>query len=111
MKRSEYEIEAVLSVGTWSTEVELYADTGFEGGVVIPHGVAREILADPSDDLMQVADGRVVPVLCWYGTVELESRMFRCSVASLGDRFLLGREVLDKLGDLLHLRQGSAAAV
>jgi predicted aspartyl protease len=91
------EIEAILSVGTWDTELTLFPDTGFDGGVAIPAGAAREVLASPDDDRMQVADGRIVAVPRWDGSIEIEGHRFRCEVIALGNNFLLGREVLDQM--------------
>jgi hypothetical protein len=36
-------------VGTWDTTAIVYPDTGFEGGLMIPIGVGREIVASPGE--------------------------------------------------------------
>jgi len=90
-------IEFILSVGTWDTEGEALPDTGFEGGVAIPYGVAREIIADP--DLVEIvtADGTLHEVDRWSGVLELDGHRVVVEVIGLGHQFLIGREVLDQL--------------
>ena len=38
-------IEFSLTIGTWDIDDRAYPDTGFEGGLLIPAGVGREVLA------------------------------------------------------------------
>jgi hypothetical protein len=90
-------LEFVLVVGTWETEVEAFPDTGFEGGLTIPRSMAGEILAEPDTGLFQMADRRVIEAPSWIGSIELGSHTFPVEVVALGDRFLLGRDVLDQL--------------
>jgi predicted aspartyl protease len=90
-------LEFVLSVGTWDTAGEAYPDTGFEGGLAIPLGVGREILAEPDLIPLRLADRSTVEADSWSGELELEGHRFRVEVVALGSRFLLGREVLDQL--------------
>ncbi len=91
------QVELILSVGTWQTVIEAYPDTGFEGGLSIPMGAARELLAEPYDVALRLADDDLQWVAGWDGEVELEGRVFNCEVVALGSRYLLGREVLDHL--------------
>jgi len=91
------QIEIVLTVGGWDTAVEVWPDTAFDGGLAIPTGAAREILAEPYFTRLRLADDGVQRVAAWDGTVELEGRRFRCEIVALGSRYLLGREVLDQM--------------
>jgi hypothetical protein len=108
-------IDIGIVVGTWDTTAHVYPDTGFEGGLMIPAGVGREILASPSE-APYLLPGRyriVVPV--WRGKVTVEDRVFDADIVAYGDRFLLGREVLDNIevcfafGRELHLRLEESA--
>src|SRR5687767_3129849 len=90
-------LEFLLAIGSWETGGEAYPDTGFEGGLAIPLGMAREILADPDTMPLRMADGTVRDVRLWRGTLELDGREFDVDVVALGHRFLVGREILDQL--------------
>jgi predicted aspartyl protease len=90
-------LELVLEVGTWETDAEAYPDTGFEGGLCIPIGVGREILAAPFMTPLRLADGSQHEVKTWRGRIDLQGHVFDVEVAALGNRYLLGREVLDRL--------------
>jgi hypothetical protein len=91
------EVELILTVGSWSAAVEAYLDTGFDGGLAIPVGAAREILAEPYRTSLRMADDDIERAPAWYGAVEVSERVFRCEVVALGSRYLLGREVLDQM--------------
>lgn len=103
-------LEFVLSVGTFDLSGEAYPDTGFEGGIAIPVGVGREIIAAPFETLVRLADGSTVSVPLWDGNLELNGRRFRAEVVALGRGFLIGRDVLDQIaisfefGKTVHLR-------
>ncbi len=88
-------LEFVLSIGTWDTAEEAYADTDCDTGLSIPAGVGREILAEPDVTLVRLPGGEMREVPSWMGTVEICGRQFRTEVVALGNRYLLGREVLD----------------
>ena len=90
-------LEFALWIGTWSTEDIAYPDTGFEGGLTVPLGVVREVLAEPDTTLLRMADGAVRQVRAWRGVLELDGRQFEVEVVALGNRYLIGREVLDQL--------------
>jgi hypothetical protein len=90
-------VEFVLTVGGWDTEGEALPDTAFEGGLAIPVGVGREIVADPARTELVLADASLVRAPSWDGYLELEEHSFRVEVVALGSAFLIGREVLDQL--------------
>lgn len=90
-------VEFTLSVGTWDTIASAYVDTGFEVGLAIPIGVAREILADFDEMPIRTADGHVLSVPCWSGTVSLNDHTFRTEVIGLGEKYLLGRDITDQI--------------
>jgi predicted aspartyl protease len=90
-------VEFGLTVGTWDTVAFGHLDTGFDGGLIIPIGVGRDILSRSYWTLLELPDGTRVTTRAWYGTVTLEDRSFRAEIAELGSRYLIGREVLDRL--------------
>jgi predicted aspartyl protease len=90
-------IEFGLTIGTFDVSDLAYPDTGFDGGLLVPAGVGREILASPTWTPLRLADGEVVEVRSWTGMLEIEGHPFRIEVASMGTRYLLGREVLDQM--------------
>lgn len=90
-------IEFGLDVGTWDTTGEAYPDTGFEGGIAIPAGCGSEILAEPHDFRYRMADGSEVRAPTWTGALEIEGYRFVVDVVAIGNRFLIGRELLDQI--------------
>src|SRR5688500_18038629 len=90
-------LELMLSIGTWDATLEAHPDTAFEGGLSIPQGMGREVLAEPDTRLQRLADDEIREVDAWAGTVELLGHSFPVEVVSLGSRYLLGREVLDEM--------------
>ena len=103
-------IEFIISIGTWTFDGAAYIDTGFEGGLLIPVSISREIVAQGDRGRLQVGDGAVVPAMSWTGVLELNGSTFTCDVSALGSRFLLGREVIDRVevcfefGERLRIR-------
>ncbi|HTE20076.1 MAG TPA: hypothetical protein VK689_17055 [Armatimonadota bacterium] len=59
--------------------------------------MAREIVADPDTIPLRVADGTIVEAQAWQGKLELVGRRFTVEVVAIGNRYLLGREILDQL--------------
>jgi hypothetical protein len=86
-----------LEVGTWDTAGEGYPDTGFEGGVTIPVGCGREVLAEPQSAPFRMADGTTVHAPSWTGVLEVDGHRFTVEVIAIGDSYLIGREILDQL--------------
>src|SRR5437764_11651061 len=91
-------IELILTIGTWGIDAFANLDTGLDGGLLIPIGVGRQILASPDEITLRLPDNSYVKADSWDGTIEVEWRGFMAEVAAIGSRFLLGREVLDKMG-------------
>ena len=90
-------VEFSLTIGTWDVDDLAYPDTGFEGGLLIPVGVGREVLASPAWVPMRLANGDTVQVRSWRGIVDIAGHRFPIEVAAMGTRYLLGREVLDQV--------------
>lgn len=90
-------VELNLELGTWQTWIQAVADTGFEGGLIIPASLKDDIYADPEVKPVRLADGSVRLVPHWDGTVILGGQSFSTQVIGMGRRFLLGREVLDQV--------------
>ena len=89
-------LELGISIGTWDTVADVYPDNGFEGGLAIPFHLRHEIFAEPYLERVKTADGKVHAVPAWPGIVEIAGSRVRVQVLGLGDRFLIGREVLDQ---------------
>ena|SRR5687767_2842614 len=89
--------EIVISIGTWNFGEEAYLDTGFEGGLLIPEYLHREILASPTWSRLRVAHDALVDARTWMGTIEIGDLRAVVEIAAMGSRFLLGREVMDRL--------------
>jgi hypothetical protein len=90
-------IEFELAIGTWDVADLAYPDTGFDGGLLIPAGIGREVLASPDWVPLRLADGRTDQVRSWGGMMDIAGRQFSVEVAAMGTRYLLGREVLDQM--------------
>lgn len=90
-------IDIGIVVGTWDATAHVCPDTGFEGGLMIPIGVGREILASPSETPFLLPGRYRIEAPMWRGKLTLEDREFEADIVAYGDRFLLGREVLDNL--------------
>src|SRR5437762_7002871 len=90
-------VEFGLTIGTRDLVDYAYADTGCEAGLLIPVGAGREILADPAPTDLRLPDGSIVEANSWTGRISLNGWESTVEVAALGDRYLLGREILDQL--------------
>ncbi len=80
-------IEFIVSIGTWDMSELAYVDTGYDGALLIPAGLGREILAEPYHVLLEVGDGAVAKAPSWSGFVELDGHRFQGEVSALGSRF------------------------
>jgi len=80
-------IEFSVTVGTWDLVELAYPDTGFEGGLLIPAGVGREVLASPNLTPLRLADGAILEVRSWRGTLEIADHRFLIEVAAMGTRY------------------------
>jgi predicted aspartyl protease len=86
-----------VSVGTKSIDDLAYLDTGFEGGMMIPEDSVDEFLAPPTPVPYRMADGVIISVPSWSGEVHIDDHRFRIEVIALGQHYLLGRDILDKM--------------
>src|SRR5438067_8127552 len=90
-------IELELRVGTWDTSEWFLPDTGYDGGVAIPAGVAREILAEPDFVDVRLGHDGIETLPSWAGTATIGGREFRTDVTGIGSDYLVGLEVLNQL--------------
>jgi predicted aspartyl protease len=90
-------VEVAVAVGAWSAVGEALPDNGYSGEMIIPMDVALGIDTPPDQDQLFVADGRGVAVDAWDGELEFAGQTFRVSIKALGDRFIIGRQVLDQV--------------
>ncbi len=103
-------VEFALTIGTWDLIDFAYVDTGFESGLLIPEAVGNEIVAAPDWSYLRLPNEGLVLVKTWTGILSLADRTFRVDVAALGNRYLLGRDILDQLevcfefGEQLRIR-------
>jgi hypothetical protein len=89
-------IELTLQLGAWETWVEAVADTGFEGGLIIPASLEADIYSQPIMRRVSLADGMVREAPHWDGSVSLGDHTFEAEIIGMGKQFLVGREVLDQ---------------
>jgi hypothetical protein len=74
------------------------------------------VLASPSWVPTRLADGGILDVRSWRGTLEIADHRFSVEVAAMGTCYLLGREVLDQMevcfefGRRVRLRFGDEPA-
>jgi hypothetical protein len=84
-------------IGSQSFVGEALPDTGYDGTVIVPANVGREVERKAALKMLQLADGRVVHARTWAGRLLLETRTFRVTVHALGDQYIIGRKVLDQM--------------
>jgi len=90
-------LEFVLTIAACDISGSAYPDTGFEGGLIIPVGVGRELVASGVTVPWRLADGSIRTAQTWNGVLELEEHSFRVQAIAMGNRYLIGREILDQL--------------
>ena len=82
----------------WGAEVWALVDTGFDGHLIIPRQIARQLGAPDSVAAWAMADGRRVVTSGYRGIVELVGvGAFPSTVVALGDEYIIGRAVIDRL--------------
>jgi predicted aspartyl protease len=89
-------IEIGVSVGSQTFFGDALPDTGYDGTLIIPETLRREIDAPAVRRTILMADRHEVRVFSWRGTLHLGERSFRLRMHAFGDQFILGREVLDQ---------------
>jgi hypothetical protein len=90
-------VRAVVSIGEWFMDDEALPDTGFSGGVVIPAGCSDEINQPGEDGLLRLGNDQSVEAPWWGGEIAVGKLTMPTTVWALGDDFVLGREVLDRM--------------
>jgi len=90
-------VEFILWIGTTDLVLEGWLDSGFEGGVSIPSSLQFDILAEPEDTRVRVADGSLVKVPSWPAEVELLGHTYQTDVIATGNQVLIGLEVMNRL--------------
>jgi len=86
-----------VEVRGWRQETLALIDTGFDGALAVPSSVLN-LLGDPDTSTdWELADGSTSESPTYYGTVEIIGfpPVSDMTVTVLGDKYLLGREVLD----------------
>jgi hypothetical protein len=89
-------IEFLLRVGAWDVVDEILPDTGYDGAVIVPAGVGREIASEPEIGELPLAGGEVHRALMWDGMISIENHEFPVRVPAFGSEHVLGRWVLDQ---------------
>src|SRR3989442_5566421 len=90
-------VEFTLTIGTWELIDAAYFDTGFEGGLIIPSGVGREIIAAPAPTTFRMPDEALIEAPSWTGRLMLNGWETIFEAAAIGKRYLLSREVIDQI--------------
>src|SRR5688572_10742328 len=91
-------VAAVVAIGEgWLLDDDALPDTGFSGGVVVPHRAVDDIPVAPDRGRLRLGDGQRVEAFWWSGELSIQSAVLTVTIWALGDDFLIGREVLDQL--------------
>jgi len=89
-------------VGQWTFDAWAYADTGFDGGLIVPESEATKLGVPLKFTLVELGDGsRLLAPEC-EGSIQLGEAKMPILVLCLGNEYLLGREVLDRLRICFH---------
>lgn len=88
-----------LSVGSYSLSFDAYVDSGFEGHVIVPANLAENFGMPLLVSTWVLADGKAIHAPEYLGRVAVPDIDFEAvvRVACLGEEFLLGRGILDRL--------------
>ncbi|MBI2916376.1 MAG: hypothetical protein HYY01_00125 [Chloroflexi bacterium] len=82
----------------WGAETWALVDTGFDGYLVLPREVGRQL--GPADSIHRwgLADGARVATPSYYGLVDVVGiGEFSSKVTVLGNEYILGRGIIDQL--------------
>lgn len=92
-------LQAKLIVPHYETATRAYLDTGFEGYFVVPAAVSTSLGPPHYTVPLELADGSIVEAEAYLGLVEIVGleETFTALIVSLGDEFLIGRGVIDRL--------------
>src|SRR5207244_10414575 len=90
-------VDVAVIVGSQEFVGEALPDTGYDGWVIIPTEVGAEILQDAERTRLRLADGSRVWAETWEGHLLIDNQTFETEVHSLGDKFILGLEVLNQM--------------
>jgi len=78
-------------------EEEAFPDTGFTGGVIIPRALVEEIDARPHWGELRLGNQAIVGASYWRGRVAIGDLDLPTEIWALGDEFIIGRKVLDRM--------------
>ena len=90
-------IEFSLAIGVWEIVDAALPDTGYDGAMLIPAGVGREVASPASVTDLWLPDRSRHAVRGWSGRLLLGSARFDVEVVAFGSEYVIGREVLDQL--------------
>lgn len=91
-------LQVHLVIRAHQSQAWAYIDTGFDGYVIIPEGLAEEIGAEDYVVRWELADGSLVEAAEYLGTVEVigVSEPLPVRVTVLGMEVLIGRGLVDR---------------
>jgi predicted aspartyl protease len=89
-------------IGGQKLQGSAYVDTGFDGCLVVPEAEAKELMVPFHLTVVELGDGSLRLAHEYRGVVEIGEARFRASVLFLGDEYLLGREILDRMRICFH---------
>lgn len=82
----------------WGAETWALVDTGFDGHLIVPRQVATQLGRPDSRIRWGLADGGRVATPAYYGVLDLVGiGSFSVRVATLGDEYIIGRGIIDRL--------------
>ncbi len=89
-------------VGPYRFQDSAYVDTGFDGSLIIPEAEAKGLALPFHLVVVELGDGTPTLAHEHRGVVELGEANLRATILFLGDEYLLGREIVDRMRICFH---------
>ena len=92
-------LEVQFVVRDYEARVRAYLDTGFDGYLVIPLSLAAKLGPEDYATRWEMGNGSLIEAKEYLGVIEVSNFGISLSarIISLGNDFLLGRGVIDRL--------------
>jgi predicted aspartyl protease len=89
-------------VGAQKLQGSAYVDTGFDGCLIVPEAEAKKLMVPFHPTVVELGDGSLRLAHEHRGVIEIGQARFRATVLFLGNEYLLGREVVDRMRICFH---------
>ena len=92
-------LQVRYAVGNHHETVWAYVDTGFDGYLGVPRSQAHRLGPPDREARYRLADSSPVTLPVYLGTIEFVGlmRSLPARIMSVGDEYILGRAVIDRL--------------